>query len=67
MTAARRAWVPLTVIALWLGHESTQTRPIYLPADLALKERALAHATSNGVAPERYRPPDPLLSFLENL
>ncbi|KVN87657.1 hypothetical protein WJ69_17420 [Burkholderia ubonensis] len=59
--------VDLTVIALWLGHESSETTQIYLHADMRLKERALAHATASGVAPIRYRPPDPLLAFLEAL
>lgn len=59
--------VDLTVIALWLGHESTETTQIYLHADMRLKEQALAHATSTGVAPDRYRPPDSLLTFLESL
>lgn len=62
-----RRGVNLTVIALWLGHELTQTTQIYLHADMSLKERALAHAAPNGIAPKRYRPPDPLLRFLENL
>ena len=62
-----RRGVDLTVIALWLGHESSETTQIYLHADMQLKERALAHATSSGLAPERYRPPDPLLAFLEGL
>jgi site-specific recombinase XerD len=57
--------VDLTVIALWLGHESSETTQIYLHADMQLKERALAHATANGVAPKRYKPPDPLLAFVE--
>ena len=36
------AGVDTSVIALWLGHEKTDTVQIYLHADLALKERALA-------------------------
>jgi hypothetical protein len=55
------------VIALWLGHESSETTQIYLHADMQLKERALAHATASGIAPTRYKPPDPLLAFLEAL
>ena len=59
--------VDLTVIALWLGHESTETNEIYLHADMELKQRALAHATPDGLVPSRYQPADPLLTFLEGL
>jgi hypothetical protein len=65
--ALLRRGVDLTVIALWLGHESTETTEVYLHADMQLKERALAHATPCGIAPARYRPPDPLLAFLDGL
>ncbi len=34
--------VDTTVIALWLGHEQVETTQMYLHADLAIKERALA-------------------------
>jgi integrase/recombinase XerD len=69
-TAAMRllhAGVEVSVIALWLGHEQTETAGIYLHADLALKEKALARTTPPGASPGRYQPPDPLLAFLESL
>ena len=65
--AMLRRGVDLTVIALWLGHESTDTTQIYLHADMQLKERALAHTTARGLPPARFRPSDPLLAFLEGL
>ena len=65
--ALLRSGVDLSVIALWLGHESTETTQIYLHADMQLKERALAYSTPSGLAPDRFRPTDPLLAFLESL
>ena len=59
--------VDATVIALWLGHESIKTTQIYLEADLALKEAALAKATPITAKLKRYRPSDELLAFLNNL
>jgi site-specific recombinase XerD len=59
--------VDTSVIALWLGHESVETTQIYLHADLAIKERALARTAPTGTPPGRYRPPDELLAFLESL
>jgi integrase len=61
------AGVDISVIALWLGHEAVETTQIYVHANLALKEKALARTTPIGVAPGRYRPPDDLLAFLEAL
>jgi len=69
-TAAMRllhAGTDTSVIALWLGHEQAETTQIYLHADLALKEQALARTTPPDVKPGRYRPPDKLLAFLEAL
>lgn len=64
--ALLRRGVDLNVIALWLGHESTESQ-VYLHADMELKERALAHATASGQVLDRFRPTDPLLAFLESL
>jgi integrase/recombinase XerD len=69
-TAAMRllhAGVDTTVIALWLGHEQVETTQMYLHADLALKERALARTKPLDSKPGRYRPPDALLRFLDGL
>jgi len=65
--ALLHAGVDIAVIALWLGHEDIRSTQMYLHADLAIKERALALVTPNGAKPGRYRPPDPLLAFLESL
>lgn len=62
-----RAGVPIEVIALWLGHERTETTQIYLHADLGIKERALAKTAPIELRPGRFRPSDPLLAFLEAL
>jgi integrase/recombinase XerD len=61
------AGIDSTVIALWLGHERVETTQIYLHADLALKEKALARTKPPDAKPGRYRPPDTLLAFLEAL
>ena len=61
------AGVDTTVIAMWLGHESVEATQIYLHADMAIKERALARTTPPNSTPGRYRPPDTLLAFLEAL
>ncbi len=56
--------VDLTGIALFLGHERVQSTDIYLHADLALKESALARLTPHTAKPGRYRPSDALIAFL---
>lgn len=61
------AGVDLATIALWLGHESLQSTNIYLHADMALKERALARTAPATARAGRYRPTDKLLAFLEGL
>jgi integrase/recombinase XerD len=69
-TAAMRlllAGTDITVIALWLGHESITSTQIYLHADMKQKEEAIAKTAPIGSKPGRYKPPDPLLAFLENL
>ena len=69
-TAAMRllkAGVDTSIIALWLGHERIETTQVYLQADLAIKERALARTKPPRTKAGRYRPPDKLLAFLEAL
>ena len=63
----RAKGVDIATIALWLGHESTQTTHIYEHADPALKEQAIARTAPLGTKPGRYRPSDTLLKFLEAL
>lgn len=62
-----QAGIDTSVIALWLGHEGVETTQIYLHADLAIKERALARTAPTGSKAGRYQAPDSLLAFLEGL
>ena len=64
----RRHGVDAATIALWLGHEDVRTTyGVYLHADLSTKEKALLRTAPPGTRTGRYRPPDPLLAFLESL
>jgi integrase/recombinase XerD len=62
-----QAGIDRSVIALWLGHESVETTQIYLDADLALKEQALAKTAQAGGTCRLFKPEDPLLAFLKSL
>ena len=62
-----QAGVDVSVIALWLGHESPATTHHYVEADLAMKERALAKLHEPKGKAQRYRAPDSLLHFLRTL
>jgi site-specific recombinase XerD len=59
--------VDITVIALWLGHESPETAQVYVQANLKMKEKALAKTTPVNVKLGRYQPGDQLLAFLKSL
>ncbi len=59
--------VEISVIALWLGHESPATTHGYIEADDSMKERALAAIQPPNASATRYHPSDALLQFLEGL
>ncbi len=59
--------VDISVIALWLGHESPTTTHQYVEADLAMKERALARLQEPDATVRRYRASDSLMEFLKTL
>jgi integrase/recombinase XerD len=59
--------VDISVIALWLGHESIETTHIYLEVDLKTKERALEKLAPAGQTVRRYKAEDEVLAFLSSL
>jgi len=69
-TAAMRlllAGNDITVIALWLGHEQIATTNVYLHADMTHKQQAIDRVEPLTARQGRYKPPDPMLTFLEEL
>jgi site-specific recombinase XerD len=59
--------VDLSVIAMWLGHESIETTHQYTEANLALKQKALGAINPPGPGRRRFHVDDRLLRFLESL
>ena len=62
-----QAGIDITVIALWLGHESPVTTHRYIEADLAMKEKALQALRAPSQATLRYKAKDDVLQFLQSL
>jgi len=65
--ALLQSGVDITVIALWLGHESIATTHMYVEADLTMKENALSKMQEPDQKAKRYKAPDKLLQFLKEL
>ena len=65
--ALLHAGVDTSVIALWMGHEDPGSTQAYLHADMTIKEQALARIQPHHTSPGRYRAPDTLLAYLDNL
>jgi site-specific recombinase XerD len=65
--ALLQAGIDITVIAMWLGHESIETTNVYMHANLSMKEKALAKLQPIDTSFRRFRPDDRLLAFLEAL
>ena len=60
--------VAFSVIALWLGHESTTTTHRYVEADLTMKCKALARLQEPDTKMRLYQPTDDaLMQFLQSL
>jgi integrase/recombinase XerD len=59
--------VDITLIAMWLGHESIETTHIYITTNMELKEKALNAIQPPSGGTFRFRPDDELMRFLESL
>lgn len=62
-----QAGVEITLIALFLGHESPCTTHHYIELDLKLKEQCLKKLPALKTKTARFQPSDRLLAFLEKL
>ena len=62
-----QADVDVTLIALWLGHESSETTHLYVEADLEMKRRVLNRIEEPSNKHRRRKKTDALLDFLDQL
>jgi integrase/recombinase XerD len=62
-----QAGVEITVIALWLGHESPETTHQYVEADVEMKRKVLERLDEPLVKQDRQPKADDLLVFLNGL
>lgn len=62
-----QADVDLALIALWLGHESSETTHQYVEADLEMKRRVLDRIEEPPSKDKRRKKADALLDFLDQL
>lgn len=61
------AGVDVSVIALWLGHQSTQSTDAYLHADMAIKQAAIDRTRPPTTSAGTYTPEPDILDWLTNL
>ena len=59
--------VDLSVIALWLGHESPETTQVYIDSDLEQKKKILEKTMALNTTAIAFRPDDDLMAFLQGL
>jgi integrase/recombinase XerD len=62
-----QAEVDITAIALLLGHASPATTHQYVELDLKMKENSLKKLQGPARGPNRFKPSDSLLAFLDRL
>lgn len=59
--------VDIAVIALWLGHQKTQSTDTYLHADMTIKQAAIDRTRPPNTEPGTYRPEPDILAWLATL
>lgn len=62
-----QAGVDLSVIALWLGHESLESTQAYMSSDLTQKIKIFEKALPISAKPMTFKPDDKLMEFLKAL
>lgn len=61
------AGVDISVIALWLGHQHTQSTDAYLHADMGIKQAAIDRTRPANTKPGTFRPEPSILGWLTEL